>query len=537
MPAMIVAPQPMAVEEGAKVLASGGNAFDAAFTAAVVQGVIDPHSCGLGGYLVMTYHRAGQSCPSPILDAPAVAGSLVKPDMWKDAILRPNPDGWGYFLKDKVNDEGYRSICVPGMVRGLSEIQKRFCTRSWSDLLQPAIRVAEEGWTVSANKAAAWKEPRAFPESSSLFDKLHATPETKRVWLKPDGSTYEAGEKFRHPDYGRTLRRLAERGADGFYSGDLACEITADLQKNGSWVTADDLANYRVRDAAPTVVTYRGYEIVTNQSPHGGPTLAQILKILEASDLRSLGHNSANYILRVSRAMKGAFADRNRLLGDPDFEPDRVHWMLSPQRIAELQTLVASGQPIAVPRGPTESKDTTQVTVVDRAGNWVSLTHSLGSSSGVITPGLGFMFNNSMVNFDPLPGGPNSIAVRKGRTTGMTPTIIYCGGQPIMALGAPGATRIVTAVLQVILNWIDFGMSISDAVLAPRFDCQGDTIKCQARIPELVCAEVRKQHAIERSAKSHGGFALVHAIACDPHTGRLTGGADTGGEGMPLLVE
>jgi gamma-glutamyltranspeptidase/glutathione hydrolase len=265
--------------------------------------------------------------------------------------------------------------------------------------------------------------------------------------------------------------------------------------------------------------------------------LAQALKILEADDLCRLGHNSPRYILRVALAMKAAFADRNRMLGDPDFEPDRVHWMLSPERIAEWRRVIESGQPIDVGRGSRESKDTTQVTVTDRWGNWVSLTHSLGSSSGVITPGLGFMFNNSMVNFDPLPGGPNSIAPRKGRTTGMTPTIVYRGGQPVLALGAPGATRIITSVMQVILNVIDFGMSVSEAVLAPRFHCQSDLIRCQARIPELVCSEVRKQHGIERMAKSHGGLALVHAITCDPRTCQLAGAADTGGEGMPLLVE
>jgi gamma-glutamyltranspeptidase/glutathione hydrolase len=537
MPGMIVAPQPLAVEEGAKVLAAGGNAFDAAVTAAVVQGVIDPHSCGVGGYLVMTYHRAGQRSPSPILDAPAIAGSLVKPDQWKDAILRPNPDGWGYFLKDKVNDVGYQSICVPGMVRGLAEIQRRFCTRSWSGLLQPGIRVADEGWPVSSGKAASWKEPAAQPESATLRDKLHATTETKRVWLKADGSTYEAGEKFRHPDYARTLRRLAERGPEDFYSGELAREIAGDLQKHGAWVTAGDLASYKSREAAPTVINYRGFQIVTNQSPHGGPTLAQALKILEADDLCSLGHNSAKYLLRVSLAMKAAFADRNRLMGDPDFEPDRVHWMLSPERVAEWRRVIESGQRFDVPRGPTESRNTTQVTVTDRFGNWVSLTHSLGSSSGVISPGLGFMYNNSMVNFDPLPGGPNQIAPQKGRTTGMAPTLVYQNGLPVLALGAPGATRIITAVLQVVLNVLDFGMSVSDAVLAPRFDCQGDIIKCQARIPELVCSEVRRAHAIERASKSHGGFALVHAISCDPRTCRLTGAADTGGEGMPLLVD
>ena len=537
MPGMIVAPQPLAVEEGAKVLAAGGNAFDAAVTAAAVQGVIDPHSCGLGGYLVLTAHRAGQTSPAPILDAPAIAGSLVKPDMWQDAILRANPDGWGYFLKGKVNDNGYRSICVPGMVRGLAEMQRRFCTSSWSDLLQPAVRIAEEGWPVSSGRAASWKVPASHPEDSSLGEKLHTTAETKRVWLKPDGATYEAGEKFRHPDYARTLRRLAERGPDDFYSGDLAREIVADLQKNGGWITAADLAGYQTRSAPPTIINYRGCQIVTNQAPHGGPTLAQILKILEADDLRQLGHNSAKYILRVALAMKAAFADRNRRLGDPDFEPDCVEWMLSAERIAHWRAIIESGKLITVSHGSTESKNTTQVTVTDRWGNWVSLTHSLGASSGVISPGLGFMYNNSMINFDPLLGGPNGIAPRKGRTTGMAPTIVYRDGQPVLALGAPGATRIVTAVLQVLLNVLDFGMSVSDAVLAPRFDCQGDTIKCQARIPEMVCAEVRKHHAIERASISHGGFALVHAIACDAHNHRLSGAADSGGEGMALLVD
>lgn len=164
-------------------------------------------------------------------------------------------------------------------------------------------------------------------------------------------------------------------------------------------------------------------------------------------------------------------------------------------------------------------------------------------SSGVITPGLGFMYNNSMVNFHPLPGHPNSIAPGKGRTTGMAPTIVYDrtseganNGRPALVLGAPGATRIITSIAQVILNVIDFGMGIGDAVLAPRFDCQGDLIKCHARIPEYVCAEVRKRHPIERIPQSHGGFGLVHAVVIDPETGVLSGAADTGGGGMALEV-
>jgi gamma-glutamyltranspeptidase/glutathione hydrolase len=211
--------------------------------------------------------------------------------------------------------------------------------------------------------------------------------------------------------------------------------------------------------------------------------------------------------------------------------------MLSAERAAEWRKVIDGGGKIDTSRIQPGPPSTTQVSVVDRWGNCVSLTHSLGSSSGAISPGLGFMYNNSMVNFHPYAGHPNSIAPRKGRTTGMTPTIVLKNGRPVLVLGAPGATRIITSVLQVILNRLDFRMSMTDAVLAPRFDCQGETINCQARIPEYVCAEVRKKHGINRMPQAHGGLALVHAIGIDEQTGVLSGAADAGADGMALGVE
>jgi len=261
-----------------------------------------------------------------------------------------------------------------------------------------------------------------------------------------------------------------------------------------------------------------------------------ILNILEGYDLQGLSHNSADYIYTVSMAMKAAFADRNPHLGDPEFVDAGLEPMLSKQRAAEWRQTIDRGDPIAVSLVPSESPDTTHVSVVDGQGNCVALTHSLGSSSGVITPGLGFMYNNSMVNFCPWPGHPNSIAPGKSRTTGMTPTVVYRGERPVLVIGAPGATRIITSVAQVIVNLLDFGMSVSDAVLAPRFDCQGDVIECQARIPEFVCARVRERHPIRRLPQSHGGLALVHAVALDPRTGALSGAADTGSGGMALRI-
>ena len=167
----------------------------------------------------------------------------------------------------------------------------------------------------------------------------------------------------------------------------------------------------------------------------------------------------------------------------------------------------------------------------------MALTHSLGGSSGVVSPGLGFLYNNSMINFHPLPGYPNSIAPGKGRITGMTPTIVYRGDRPVLVIGAPGATRIATAIAQVIINHLDFGMDIQAAVLAPRFDSQGGPIAFQSRIPGAVVAEVGRHHTVQRTAIGHGGFALVHAIAIDPVTGLLSGAADTGAAGMAIGVQ
>ena len=541
MPGMIVAPQPLAVEEGAKVLQAGGNAVDAAVTCALVQGIVSPQMCGVGGYLLLTLSQAGGVEPDPhaqavALDAPALAGSKVRPDMWADIALRPNPGGWGYFVRGKVNDCGYGSICTPGTVKGLARMLERWGTLSWERAVEPAVRIAREGFVVDADLAGEWRWKAAFPEACSSLEYIQRNAEASRIYLHPDGTPPEAGEMVRNPDYAQTLTELAARGPEDFYRGALAARMSADLAQNGSFVTAADLAGYRLREPQPLVGTYRDWTIVTSPAPHGGPTLLAMLNILEGYDLTRLGHNSPEYILQMALAMKAAFADRNRLLGDPEFVDVPLEWMISKQRAAEWRQAIARGEEIHVSLVPSGSPDTTHVSVVDSQGMCVALTHSLGSSSGVITPGLGFIYNNSMVNFCPWPGHPNSIAPGKSRTTGMAPTIVYRGGRPVLVIGAPGATRIITSLVQVIVNHLDFGMRVSDAVLAPRFDCQGDLIECQARIPEFVCAKVRERHPISRLPRSHGGMALVHAISMDRASGALAGAADTGSGGMALLV-
>lgn len=548
MHGMIAALQPQAVEEGAKVLMRGGNAIDAAVTCAFVQGILDPQMCGIGGYALLNLHLANPSTNSTgafglavqnqsiAIDGPALAGSKVRADMWEDRVLGPNPDGWGYFLKDKVNDAGYTSICTPGWVKTMATILERWGTISWAQALEPAAQIAEEGFVVTERLAVRWPQKSRYPEACSLLDYINANPEAQRIYLKANGATYEMGERLRNPDYAATLRHLGKHGPADFYTGELAERMIADLSANGSYVTAEDLANYKLREAMRVTGTYRGYEIVSTTAPHGGPTLIAILNILEGYDLAALGHNSPEYIYLVSMAMKAAFADRNQSMADPEFNEVPVEWMISKERAAQWRAHIDAGRPIDASFMPTGTPDTTHVTVVDSQGNCVALTHSLGASSGVITPGLGFMYNNSMINFHPLAGHPNSIGPGKGRTTGMCPTIVTKAGKPVLVLGSPGATRIITSNLQVILNALDFGMNMTEAVHAPRFDCQVADIRCHASIPEYVCAEVRKRHPISRIPQSHGGFALVSAIALDPVTGRLSGASDTGSDGMALLV-
>ena len=535
MPNAIVAPQPIAVEEGAKTLMAGGNAFDAAVTCAFVQGVIDPHSCGMGGYALVNLHLANQA-DGVGLDAPALAGSKTTPDMWENKLLRPNPDGWGYFLEGKLNDAGYTSICTPGWVKGMAAILQRYGTISWADAIAPAIRVAEEGYVVSEYQATRWQRKAAYPEASSLLDYITTNPEASRIYLKANGEPYGMGETLRNPDFGKSLRHLAQHGPEDFYQGQMAARMATDWEANGANVTDQDLADYTLREEMNVSGSYRGYTLTSAAAPHGGPTLIAMLNILEGYDLAAMGHNTPEYIYTVGMAMKAAFADRNPYMADPEFSEVPTAWMMSKERANAWRTRISRGEPIEVSFTPTGQPSTTHVSVVDSQGNCVALTHSLGSSSGVITPGMGFMYNNSMINFHPVSGHRNSIGPKKGRTTGMAPTIVYKDSKPVLVLGAPGATRIITSILQVMLNILDFGMTAMEATHAPRIDCQVGAIRAHSRIPEYICAEVRQRHPIVRIPQSHGGFGLVHAITIDPATGALAGGADSGADGMPLIV-
>jgi gamma-glutamyltranspeptidase/glutathione hydrolase len=447
---LITAPQPEAVEAGADVLREGGNAVDAAVACALVQTAVDPLMSGIAGFGSMQVYMPGKQVHR-FIDFHGRAPAATRPDMWQDIILGEADDGFGFILEGAVNELGYQSITTPMTLRALETALARFGTRSLADLIQPAIAYAEEGFQVRPHVNAFWNE---VPSAGRIAHReyLARNPGARQIYCKPDGSIYRLGEVVRNPDMGRTYRRIAEHGVDDFYTGAIAAEIAADMAANGGLLAAEDLAAVTAAEAEPLWGSYRGHRVATNNPPGGGVMLLEMLNILENFDLAAMGQNSPEYIATVSEAMKIATVDKDTKVGDPRFFDVPVAELTRGEK-THVTRLNAGGE---------ESKDTTHVCAVDGAGNCVSLTHSIGMPAGVVTPGLGFMYNGCMGVFDPRPGRAGSLAPGKSRFTAMCPTILFdglgSGGDPWLVIGAPGGTFITMGVLQGILNAVDFGM-------------------------------------------------------------------------------
>jgi gamma-glutamyltranspeptidase/glutathione hydrolase len=463
---MIVSPQRAAAEEGREVLRRGGNAIDAAVTCAFIQGVVDPQMCGIGGCGVLTVYQAKEDRVT-ILEFYCRAGSKVQPDQWEHLFIQEKADRYGYVLKGWINDCGYQSVGVPGTVAGLDEALRRFGTISWDQAIRPAVKYAREGFAVTADLHATWTTDYGR-EEVPMWRRLQWTEASKRIYTK-DGSLFAMGEVLQNEDLSRTLERLATAGARDFYEGELAQVIAEDLERNGGSITLQDLASYRVRVGNPAQGDYRGWTVVAPGPPAGGVTLLQLLNYLEGYDVAALGWPSAGGALARVRAMDFAFEDRQRYLADPAFAQVPV------EKLNDKQYAAAA-------RVAHDSPTTTQVCVVDGEGNAVSLTHTLGASSGVVTPGLGFTYNNYLNCFDPRPGRVNSLAQGKTRLTMMVPTLVFRDGRLRLVLGAPGGTKIVMGVLHTLLNVIDHDMTPEEAVAAPRVDFQGEVVQAEQRI-------------------------------------------------------
>jgi len=515
--AIIVCPQPQAAEIGLEVMRRGANAIDAAVTCAFVQGVIDPQMCGIGGCGVMLVHSPKHG--DALLEFYSTAGSRVREDQWEGIFLREAADRYGYVLEGWVNDVGHQSVGVPGTVAGLHEALIRFGTISWDQAIAPAIPLARDGFPVSGYVHGYWTTdygPDIYPNRL----RIQATPEARSLYTR-DGELLLIGDRLVQADYARTLERLASGGPDVFYKGEIADIMAADFAAHGGFITKDDLEGYRVRVTEPIRGTYRGLGVVAAGPPAGGLTLLQMLNFLEGYDLGAHGWPSAEAARLLVEAMAWAVADRERHVADPRF------FDVPTGQLADKQYAAGARQAAGATGRAHDRAETTHVCVVDDAGNAASLTHTLGSASGVVTPGLGFGYNDYMNCFDPRPGRPNSIRPGKTRVTMMTPTLVFDGDRLRICAGAPGGTKIVTGILQVLVNVIDHGMSPVEAVSAARVDFQGEVVQAEGRIPnDVISGLERLGYQVNRRVLNYDSYFARPQVIVRGEDGSLRGASD-----------
>ena len=528
---MVVCPQPEAAESGIEILRAGGNAVDAAVATALAQTVVDPIMCGIAGFGTGAVYMPGKSVHE-YFDFHSPAPLAAREDMWEHLLEGETKDGFGFILTGRVNDIGPQSIGTPATLKGLEAMHQAHGRLPWKEVVEPAIRWAEDGFFVRPGMHAFWIDEPTMGRVGNL-ERLQYCEESRQLYCRPDGRPKAIGTPLRNPGMASVLRQVAEEGTQPFYHGDLAQKMVAHLQSLGALITLDDLAQYQVTRNQPLVGSYRDRTITTNQPPGGGAMLLEMLNILEQFDLRGLEHNSPEYIQLVCEVMKKATSDKDRYIGDPKFFDVPLERLLSKDMAAEVAAQIRAGQRFAVERvnpGAPVPRDTTHLSVIDADGNAVSMTHSLAMPSGIITPGMGFQYNGCMGVFDPRPGRAGSIKPGKSRFTASCPTMTFKNGELDVVLGAPGGTQIVMGVLHVLLNVIDHQMEMQAAVSAPRFSSTSNAIDVCNRIPRYTTRALEAQgYTIGRNPYNYT-IAWVHGIQVQADG--LHGGADPGRDGV-----
>jgi len=465
---MVVADEPLAADVGVAVLKSGGNAVDAAVAVGFALAVTHPFAGNLGGGGFMLVRFADGR--STFIDFRESAPQRAIRDMYLDAQGNPTHD----------SVDGWRAVGVPGSVRGFELAQSKYGSQRWDALIAPAIQLASKGFPLSYKSAELLRDAHNLAQD----------PESKRIFQK-GGAYYDAGDVLVQPELAATLKRIAASGAREFYEGETAHRLASEMAGHSGILTLADLQGYQAVERTPLAGAYRGLSILTAPLPSsGGIGILQMLGMLEDSGYQKTGSGSAAAIHYTAEVMRRFFADRSQYLGDSDFVKVPVNGLLDPAYIRERRASIdpdhATPSDQLNPGKPAgrEGTETTHYSIVDAAGNAVAVTYTLnnGYGSGVTVPGLGFLLNDEMDDFTAKPNTPNLFGLIQGEAnaiqpgkrplSAMTPTIVVRDGKPFMVLGAPGGPRITTAVLQVLLNVIDFRMNIQDAVDAPRFHHQ-----------------------------------------------------------------
>lgn len=530
---MITSQGEASTQAGAEMFRQGGNAIDAAVAVSFAISVERPQSTGIGGGGFMLVHFA-KTKETIALDFREKAPLAASRNMYLDKKGDTLP---------KLSLDGALSVGVPGLVAGLKEAHRKYGKLPWSKVIAPAIRLAEEGITVYPHLEKAIKHREAV---------LRQFPDSRKLFFRPDGTPLQVGDQLKQPDLAKTLRTIQARGKDGFYQGWVARAIVQSQEKHGGLITLKDLATYNVKVREPLRADYNGYQVVSMPPPSsGGVHVLQILNILENVDLKSLGPFSPQAIHYTASAMQQAFADRATYLGDSDFVEVPVKELISQEyanhlfkqinsELARPSSEVKAGNP----KLPYESDETTHFTVMDAKGNTVSSTQTINYyfGSGVVAEGTGIVLNDEMDDFSAKPGAlnvfgavgsdKNAIEPNKRPLSSMSPTIVFEKDKPILALGTPSGTRIITCVASTLLNYLTYDMPLFDAVASLRYHHQWipDEIRVDAPgFPDRLDDALR-----ERGFHVHTKPLSCRINAIATHGSELHGVADPRGEGMSL---
>lgn len=528
---MAVTTQPLADMAGQMILDSGGNAIDAAVAVGYALAVVHPQAGNIGGGGFAVIHTADGK--DYALDFREMAPGAATRDMYLDGNGNVIP---------LESTRTYKAAGIPGTVAGMSAMLDRFGTKKLSEVMATAIELAEKGYILSERQAGSMQAFR---------DKLYKFPTGRKYFLKPDGTAYKAGERFIQSDLAETLRRISEQGPKGFYEGKTAELIEADMKANGGLITRDDLMKYTVKWREPSTATYRGYKIVSMCPPSsGGAIIAEIMNVMENADMRTLWAASPAQAIHVmAEAMRQAYADRSEYMGDPDFVKVPVDVLTSKEYARKIfdrinpkkATPSDNVRPGLTPLN--EGTNTTHYSVVDKFGNAVAVTYTINETwgSGAAVEGAGFLLNNEMDDFSVKPGVPNvyglvggdanSVAPFKRPLSSMSPSIVSKDGKTLLVVGSPGGSRIITTVLQVILNVIDRRMSVNAAVSSPRYHMQWlpDELRLEPG-NGLSPADIGTLTGMGYTLSLKPFMGDVNAIMIDPETGKITGSHDSRNE-------
>ncbi|CAI1065398.1 gamma-glutamyltransferase [Serratia quinivorans] len=496
---MVVTSQHLASQVGVDILKLGGNAVDAAVAVGYAQAVVNPCCGNIGGGGFMTVHLADGT--DTFINFRETAPAAASANMYLDAAGN---------VKKGASLYGYLAAGVPGTVLGMETARKKYGKLSREQVMEPAIKLAREGFVLT----------RADTDIlDTTIARFKQDPESARIFLRPDGTPLQPGDRLVQSDLANTLAAIAKEGPDAFYKGKIPQAVGAAAKQGGGILTAADFANYQVTETPPITCSYRGYKFVSAPPPSsGGVTLCEILNVVEGYDLKSMGFNSAAAIHTMTEAMRHAYMDRNTYLGDPEFIKNPIDRLVSKSYAEEIRKKIVAdkatpSENVQPGMEPHEKPETTHYSIVDHEGNAVSTTYTVNGRFGavVIAPGTGFFLNDEMDDFTVkvgeknlyglVQGTANSIAPGKRPLSSMSPTLVTKDNKIFMVLGSPGGSRIITITLQTALNVIDHGMAPQEAVDAPRIHHQW--------LPDEVYYEQRGVSADSLKILSGMGYKMV----------------------------